>query len=110
MKTLATLALLAATATVAMAEDAKIKLEYKFADGDVIRSKVVHLSTVETKIKGSTQTAQSRSFSTKNWKVEGLGETVRIQLCLAPAPNSQLAEPPRRSKVSTSSLRGLVTE
>lgn len=72
MKTLATLALLAATATVAMAEDAKIKLEYKFADGDVIRSKVVHLSTVETKIKGSTQTAQSRSISTKNWKVEGV--------------------------------------
>ncbi|PQO26134.1 hypothetical protein C5Y96_22055 [Blastopirellula marina] len=70
MKTLATLALLVATSTVAMADDAKVKLEYKFAVGDVIRSKVVHLSTVETKIKGSTQTAQSRSISTKNWKVE----------------------------------------
>lgn len=70
MRMLATLALLVATSTVAMAEDAKVKLEYKFAVGDVIRSKVVHLSTVETKIKGTTQTAQSRSISTKNWKIQ----------------------------------------
>ncbi|MBA2116042.1 hypothetical protein [Bremerella alba] len=70
MRMLATLALLVATSTVAMADDTKVKLEYKFAVGDVIRSKVVHLSTVETKIKGTTQTAQSRSISTKNWKVQ----------------------------------------
>ena len=72
MKTLATLALLLATSTVAMADDAKVLLKYKFDDGDLIRSKIVHLSTVETKIKGSTQTAQSRSISTKQWKVEGV--------------------------------------
>ncbi|MEW4562625.1 hypothetical protein AB1K70_08875 [Bremerella sp. JC770] len=70
MRTLATLALVMATSAAAMADDAKVKLQYKFAVGDVIRSKVVHLSTVETKIKGSTQTAQSRSISTKNWKIQ----------------------------------------
>lgn len=70
MRTLATLALVLATSAITMADDAKVKLEYKFAVGDVIRSKVVHLSTVETKIKGTTQTAQSRSISTKNWKIQ----------------------------------------
>ncbi len=70
MRTLATLALVVATSTMAMAEETKVHLQYKFAVGDVIRSKVVHLSTVETKIKGSTQTAQSRSISTKNWKIQ----------------------------------------
>lgn len=70
MKTLATLALLVAMSTVALAEEGKYQLQYKFAPGDVLRSKVVHLSTVETKIKGSTQTAQSRSISTKRWQIE----------------------------------------
>ena len=44
-------------------------LAYKFQAGDVNRTKVVHLVTVETKIKGSTQTAKTRSVSTKIWRI-----------------------------------------
>lgn len=49
-------------------------LQYKFAPGDVIRTKVVHLVTVETRMQGLSQTAQSRSISTKNWQVESVDE------------------------------------
>jgi hypothetical protein len=54
-------------------------LAYKFAAGDEIRTKVVHLVTVETKIKGSEQTASTRSVSTKLWRIkriEGSGNIV----------------------------------
>jgi hypothetical protein len=44
-------------------------LRYKFAAGETVRWKVVHLGTTETKIKGNTQTAKSRSVSTKCWRV-----------------------------------------
>jgi len=49
-------------------------LKYKFNEGDVIRTKVVHLVTVETKIKGTSQTAQSRSSSVKNWTIESIND------------------------------------
>jgi hypothetical protein len=45
-------------------------LAYKFAPGDQVRTKVVHLVTVETKIKGTTQTAKTRSVSTKLWRIK----------------------------------------
>lgn len=45
-------------------------LAYKFAPGDEVRTKVVHLVTVETKIKGSAQTAKTRSLSTKLWRIK----------------------------------------
>lgn len=73
MKTLTSLAIVLTAAGLIAAEE-KVSLQYKFAEGDVLRAKVVHLVTVETKIKGSTQTAQSRSISTKNWKVESVDE------------------------------------
>jgi hypothetical protein len=44
-------------------------LRYKFTPGEQVRWKVVHLVTVETKIQGVTQTARTRSVSTKCWKV-----------------------------------------
>ncbi|MGY8771040.1 MAG: hypothetical protein ACKVH8_21725 [Pirellulales bacterium] len=53
----------------------KYELAYKFATDEVIRNKVTHLSTVETKIKGSTSNAQSRTISTKHWKVEKVSES-----------------------------------
>lgn len=71
MKTLTAFAIVLTTASLVAAEE-KYSLEYQFAEGDVLRAKVVHLVTVETKIKGSSQTAQSRSISTKNWKVESV--------------------------------------
>lgn len=44
-------------------------LAYKYAGGDEERTKVVHLVTVETKIKGTTETASTRCVSTKLWKI-----------------------------------------
>lgn len=44
-------------------------LRYKFAAGETFRTKVVHLVTVETKIQGTTETAKTRSVSTKLWKI-----------------------------------------
>jgi hypothetical protein len=55
-------------------EAGKYTLQYKFAEGDVIRTKVVHLVTVETRMQGHSQTAQSRSISVKNWQVESVDE------------------------------------
>ena len=47
----------------------KYDLRYHFQKGEDIRWKVVHLVTVETRIQGTTQTAKTRSLSTKHWKI-----------------------------------------
>lgn len=49
-------------------------LTYKFAAGDVVRTKVTHLVTVDTTIKGATQTAKTRSVSTKSWKISKIDD------------------------------------
>lgn len=53
-------------------------LAYKFAAGDEIRTKVVHLVTVETKIRGTEQTASTRSVSTKLWRIKRIEESGNI--------------------------------
>lgn len=57
------------------------KLRYRFAPGEVVRWKVIHLVTVETKIQGVTQTAKTRSVSTKAWKIldADLDGKIRLQ-------------------------------
>ena len=45
-------------------------LAYKFAAGEKFRTKVVHLATVETKIKGVEQTTKSRTISTRAWRIK----------------------------------------
>ncbi|HEY2416094.1 MAG TPA: hypothetical protein VGI40_27880 [Pirellulaceae bacterium] len=45
------------------------KLGYRFQPGETVRTKVVHLATVETKIKGVTQNTKSRTISTRAWKI-----------------------------------------
>jgi hypothetical protein len=45
-------------------------LRYAFSPGDVLSSKVTHLVTVETKIRGVTETAKTRSVSTKTWRID----------------------------------------
>ena len=45
-------------------------LRHRFSPGQLLQWKVTHLATVETKIKGNTQTTQSRTVSTKVWRVE----------------------------------------
>ena len=44
-------------------------LAYKFAAGDEYRTKVTHLATVETKIKGVEQITKSRTVSTRKWRI-----------------------------------------
>src|SRR5262245_27832333 len=43
------------------------KLGYKFRPGETVRTKVVHLVSVESKIKGTAQNTKSRSISTRAW-------------------------------------------
>jgi hypothetical protein len=45
------------------------RLAYQFTSGEVLRTKVVHLATVETKIKGVAQTTKSRTVSTRAWRI-----------------------------------------
>ena len=53
-------------------------LAYKFAPGDEVRTKVVHLVTLETKIKGATQTAKTRTVSTKLWRIREINDKGEI--------------------------------
>jgi hypothetical protein len=53
-------------------------LAYKFAAGEQFRTKVVHLDTVETKIKGVTQTTQSRTVSTRVWRIKSVEASGQI--------------------------------
>jgi hypothetical protein len=45
------------------------KLGYRFDKNEIVRTKVVHLATVETKIKGTAQETKSRSISTRAWRI-----------------------------------------
>jgi hypothetical protein len=62
----------AAAAKPAAAGEATHLLRYKFTPGEVCRFKVTHLTTVETKIRGASETAKTRSVSTKTWKIAGV--------------------------------------
>lgn len=53
-------------------------LRYKFQPGDEVRWRVVQLVTVDTKIRGSSQIAKTRSVSTKVWKVRSVDEAGNI--------------------------------
>jgi len=55
-------------------------LKYKAERDDVVRWKVVHLVTIDTKIRGSEQTAKTRSVSMKLWKVSNVDESGNITL------------------------------
>lgn len=71
------LALVLLSGTLA-AED--FELAYKFQPGEEIRTQVVHLVTVETRIKGFTQTAKTRSVSTRVWKILSIDAEGNITL------------------------------
>lgn len=58
--------------------DSTYTLRYKFKKGEVIRWRVVHLATTQTRIKTSKQVSQSRSVSTKKWRVIEVGEEGNI--------------------------------
>jgi hypothetical protein len=48
---------------------AEYNLHYNFSAGEQIKHKVVHLVTIATTIKGTRQTAKTRSISTKLWSI-----------------------------------------
>ncbi len=50
------------------------RLQYIFSPGEVLNCKVTHLVTVETKIRGVTETAKTRSVSTKTWRIENVAD------------------------------------
>lgn len=61
------------------AEDVSTKeptytLAYKLTAGDEIRTKVLHLVTVDTEIKKVSQTAKTRSISSKLWTITSVDE------------------------------------
>ncbi|HAY81892.1 MAG TPA: hypothetical protein DCY79_18980 [Planctomycetaceae bacterium] len=53
-------------------------LQYKFTPGEAIRWTVTHQASTETKIKGTTQTAESKTVSTKVWKVLKVDDEGRV--------------------------------
>lgn len=53
---------------------AKYELRYKFVPGEVVKSEVVHRASVRTTIQGTTQTAETRSCSTKMWKIDAVDD------------------------------------
>ena len=55
-------------------------LRYKFTAGEVVRWKVTHKARTDTEIRGSSQTAESNSESTKVWTVKEVGENGEFTL------------------------------
>lgn len=49
----------------------RYELKYKFRLGEQIRTRVVHLTTTETRIRGMTQESKARSNSVKVWRILG---------------------------------------
>jgi hypothetical protein len=52
-------------------------LRYRFREGEVVRSKVVQQTKIETTIAGTTQTAEMTSISTKAWRVTKVDDQQR---------------------------------
>lgn len=55
-------------------------LRYQFTPDEVHCSRVTHLVTIETRINGTAQTAQTRSISVKNWRIVSVDERGAITL------------------------------
>ncbi|WP_425615910.1 DUF6263 family protein [Anatilimnocola sp. NA78] len=53
-------------------------LAYKFRPDQTFHTKVIHLVTVETTIRGATQVAKTRSVSTKTWKILNVADDGKI--------------------------------
>jgi hypothetical protein len=57
-------------APAAAADGPKYDLHYKFAQGETLRTEVVHRAKVQTTIEGTSQTAETQSKSVKVWQVK----------------------------------------
>ena len=65
-------------AATAKAAGETFDLKYKFTPGEVMRTKVVHVATTETKIQGVTEKASSRSVSIRAWNIKSVDEAGNI--------------------------------
>lgn len=81
MKTLLSLALLFSACGFALSADGETyTLAYKFTPGEEFRTRVMQVSTVDTKIKGEVSIARSRSVSTKVLKITEVDSQGNITL------------------------------
>lgn len=55
-------------------------LVYQFREGEVFRTKVTHLTTVETRVGKGSETARTRSESTKSWTIKSVVDQGPITL------------------------------
>jgi hypothetical protein len=53
-----------------VAQSEEYKLVYKLKAGETIRSKITHLATVDTNVKGVNQVVMTKSVSCKTWQIE----------------------------------------
>jgi hypothetical protein len=53
-------------------------LRYRFREGEMVRSKVVQQTKIETTIAGTTQAAEMTSISTKAWRVTNVDDQGRV--------------------------------
>lgn len=53
-----------------LAAGEEFKLVYKLKAGEAIRTKITHLATVDTNVKGVNQVVKTRSVSCKSWQIE----------------------------------------
>jgi len=56
----------------------EIKLAYKFKPGEIFRTKVTHLATVDTKVSGVQQIVKTRSISGKAWNIQSVDASGNI--------------------------------
>ncbi len=54
-------------------ESQKYELKYKFREGETLRWKVEHKAKIRTTVSGTSQTAETESYSVKVWKVQSVG-------------------------------------
>jgi hypothetical protein len=56
----------------------EVKLAYQFRVGEVFRTKVTHLATVDTKVKGVQQLVKTRTVSAKSWHIQNIDASGNI--------------------------------
>ena len=69
---------LAAGPAHAETNDGKILLRYHFQPNEEVLTKVVHIATTTTKIRGSTQESKSHAISTKVWRIKDIDKDGNI--------------------------------
>ncbi len=80
-------------------------LKYKFKTGEVVKAEVTHRATVDTTIQGTTQSAETRTTSVKQWKITGVDASGNITLEHSVASIDMWQHMKGRQEVSYNSLK-----